>query len=179
MPVAVGLFAASVALRPGLAGVGPLLPRIQRDFAISHAVAGLIPGLMLLFMGLSSLAAPTFVRRAGWLRTATSALVLAGAAGLLRAFAPSITTVVLATIPLGIGAGIAGTALPTAVTDLYPARRATGAAIHALGINVGAAGAAALAVSRGGLDRRLARCVRVLRGGRLPLQRRLGTEHPP
>ena len=53
---------------------------------------------------------------------------------------------VLASIPLGIGAGIAGTALPTAVIDLYPSRRATGAAVHALGINVGAAGAAALAV---------------------------------
>jgi CP family cyanate transporter-like MFS transporter len=146
VPVSAGVFAASVALRPALTGVGPLLPRLQRDLGVSHSVAGLLPGLLLLFMGLSSLAAPGCVRRWGWRRTTTSALLLTTTAALLRAVAPPTVAVILLTIPIGIGAGIAGTTLPAAVTDLYPERRATGAGVHALGINIGAAGAAALAV---------------------------------
>jgi CP family cyanate transporter-like MFS transporter len=129
-----------------LTGIGPLLPRLQRDLDISHSVAGLLPGLLLLFMGLSSLAAPNCTRRWGWRRTTTGALLLATTTALLRAVAPPTLAVILLTIPIGIGVGIAGTALPDAVTDLYPERRATGAGVHALGINIGAAGAAALAV---------------------------------
>jgi MFS transporter, CP family, cyanate transporter len=141
----VGVFAASIALRPALTGVGPLLPRLQRDLGVSHSVAGLLPGLLLLFMGLSSLLAPAGVRRFGWRRATSGALLLATTAALVRAVTPPAVAVILFTIPIGVGAGIAGTGLPTAVTDLYAERRAT-AAVHALGINIGAAGAAALAV---------------------------------
>lgn len=144
--VPLALLAASLALRPPLTALGPLIPRIQKDLAISHTVAGLVPGSVLLFMGLSSLLAPRFVRRVGWFVVCVVALIFAGATGVARAIVPSGAALVLLSMPIGIGAGIAGTALPTAVTDLYPDKRATGAAINALGINIGAAGAAALAI---------------------------------
>jgi MFS transporter, CP family, cyanate transporter len=149
-PVSAGMFAASLVLRPPLAAVGPLIPRLQQDLAISHTTAGLIPGSILLAMGVSSLAGPATVRRYGWFRPATAAVLLAGVAGLARAAMPTAALVVLLSVPIGIAAGLGGTALPTAVNDLYPNRRATGAAVHALGINVGAAGAAALAVPLAG-----------------------------
>jgi CP family cyanate transporter-like MFS transporter len=97
-------------------------------------------------MGLSSLSTPACVRRWGWRRTATAALALTSGAAAIRAVPSRALAVVVLTVPIGIGAGIAGATLPTAVTDLFPTRRATGTAVHALGINVGAAAAAAVAV---------------------------------
>jgi MFS transporter, CP family, cyanate transporter len=146
LPVWATLFCASLVLRPPLAAVGPLIPRLQRDLSISHAVAGLVPAAVLLAMGFSSLAAPRIVRRLGWRRTTTGALALVVVAGAARAAIPSPAALILLSIPIGIGAGVGGTSLPAAVVDLYRTRRATGTAIHALGINIGATGAAALAV---------------------------------
>lgn len=97
-------------------------------------------------MGVSSLLAPVAVRRYGWFWVTAAALGVAGLAAIVRAEIPSGIGVVLCSVPIGIGAGFAGTALPTAVIDLYPGRRGLGAGINALGINIGAAGAAALAV---------------------------------
>jgi MFS transporter, CP family, cyanate transporter len=142
----VPLFAASLVLRPPLAAVGPLVPRLQRDLDISHAVAGLAPAALLLAMGVSSLVAPAVVRRSGWLAATTVALALIGVAGLARAIVPSAAALILLSVPIGVGSGIGGTSLPSAVADLYREHRAAGTAIHALGINVGATGAAALAV---------------------------------
>jgi MFS transporter, CP family, cyanate transporter len=142
----VALFCASLVLRPPLSALGPLIPRIQHDFNISHALAGLAPAGMLLAMGISSLVAPRIVRPVGWSRTTMWALVLIGLAGLARAGLPSVEAIIVLSIPIGIGAGIAGTALPTAVGDLYREHRAAGTAVHALGINIGATAAAALAV---------------------------------
>lgn len=133
-------------LRPPLSAVGPLIPKLQHDLSMTHAVAGLVPAAVLLSMGLSSLSAPTVVRRLGWRNATTAALVLIVVAGAARAAIASPTAVILLSIPIGIGAGIAGTSLPASVVDLYRARRATGTAVHALGINLGATGAAALAV---------------------------------
>jgi CP family cyanate transporter-like MFS transporter len=146
VPSWAALLCASLVLRPPLSAVGPLIPKLQHDLSISHAVAGLVPSAVLLSMGLSSLAAPSFVRRLGWRRTTTAALLLIAAGGAARSAIASAPAVILFSIPIGIGAGIGGTSLPTAVVDLYRTRRATGTAIHALGINIGATGAAALAV---------------------------------
>ena len=40
------LFLAALALRPQLVGIGPLLPRIEEDLSVSHAVAGLLLSLI-------------------------------------------------------------------------------------------------------------------------------------
>lgn len=126
--------------------VGPLVPRLQDDLGVSHAVAGLIPAVLLLAMGISSLTAPRVVRSIGWVWTTTAVLALIVVASTARAVVPSATLVILLSIPIGVGAGIGGASLPAAVADLYRERRAAGTAIHALGINVGALTAAALAV---------------------------------
>lgn len=146
VPISVALFCASLTLRPPLAVVGPLIPSLQNDLAASHVVVGLIPAALLLAMGLSSLVAPAVVKQVGWMWTTTAMLVLIGVAGVGRAAATSAATLILLSIPIGIGAGIGGSSLPAAIGDLYRDRRASGTAIHALGINIGALAAAALAV---------------------------------
>jgi CP family cyanate transporter-like MFS transporter len=119
---------------------------LQNDLAVSHSIAGLIPAALLLAMGLSSLTAAMVVRRAGWVWTTTAMLALIVVASIARAAVPSAILVILLSIPIGIGAGIGGASLPAAIADLYRDSRAAGTAIHALGINVGALTAAALAV---------------------------------
>lgn len=146
IPHWLALFVASAVLRPPLSALGPLIPRMQRGLGMSHAVAGLAPALMLVAMGTSSLVAPRLLRRVGWARTTSWALLLIGLAGEARAYVPTAPALILLSIPVGIGAGLGGTALPAAVGDLYRERRAAGTAIHALGVNIGAAAAAAVAV---------------------------------
>ena len=51
------LFVAALALRPQLVGVGPLLPDIQDDLGVSHAVAGLLGTIPVLCMGVFAPAA--------------------------------------------------------------------------------------------------------------------------
>jgi CP family cyanate transporter-like MFS transporter len=97
-------------------------------------------------MGLASLAAPRVVRRIGWVRTTTGILLLIGLASVARAALPTTTALIALSIPIGVGAGLGGASLPTAIGDLYQDRRAIGTAIHAFGINIGAVCAAALAV---------------------------------
>ena len=41
-PLLVALFLAALALRPQLVGIGPLLPLVQDDLDVTHAVAGLL-----------------------------------------------------------------------------------------------------------------------------------------
>ena len=45
------LFLGALALRPQLVGVGPLLPEIDEDLGVSHAVAGLLGTIPVLCMG--------------------------------------------------------------------------------------------------------------------------------
>ena len=52
-----GLFLAGLALRPQIVGVGPLIPSIQDDLDISHAVAGLLGTIPVLCMGVFALPA--------------------------------------------------------------------------------------------------------------------------
>jgi MFS transporter, CP family, cyanate transporter len=60
-----GLFLAGLALRPQIVGVGPLIPSIQDDLDISHAVAGLLGTIPVLCMGLFALPASLVTRRYG------------------------------------------------------------------------------------------------------------------
>ena len=84
-----GLFAASLSLRPQIVGVGPLLPSIQQGLGVSHSVAGLLPTIVVLCMGLFAPASVRFARRVGARAAITTALVLIGVFGVARACALS------------------------------------------------------------------------------------------
>ena len=144
--VLVGLFAIALALRPQIVGIGPLLPEIQLDLDLSHAVAGLLGTIPVLCMGLF---APPSAYVSGWIgsRAAIGAAVaLIGVAGVARAFAPGAVGVLLLTLPVGIGIAVAGTLLPVAVKERFGDRPAYATGMYATGINAGAMLAAATAV---------------------------------
>ena len=136
------------------------------------------PGLLVLFMGLASFATPACIRRWGWRRTVTAALLLATAAALLRAFATPASVIILLTIPIGIGAGVAvnhadrGSCRPLRRPAVAPGRRCT------------RSGSTSERPGRRGrrptrrLGRRLARGVRDVRADQPRHDRDLGDRHP-
>jgi MFS transporter, CP family, cyanate transporter len=140
------LFLGALALRPQIVGIGPLLPEIQDDLDISHAVAGLLGTIPVLCMGLFAPPAPYVLQWLGSRMAIFAAIVLIGLAGIGRALAPGAVGVILLTFPVGIGIGIAGALLPVAVKERFAHRPAFATGVYATGINTGSALSAALAV---------------------------------
>src|SRR4051794_10261767 len=144
-PLLVALFLAAVTLRPQLVGVGALLPSIQHDLGVSHAVAGLLGTIPVLCMGLFAPPAPFLSRRIGSRAAIASCLALVAVFGVARTLVPSALGVILLTVPVGIGMGLAGALMPVAVKERFAHRPAFATGIYATGINVGAALSSALA----------------------------------
>jgi CP family cyanate transporter-like MFS transporter len=145
-PLLVALFLGALTLRPQLVGVGPLLPSIQTDLGISHAIAGLLGTIPVLCMGLFAPPAPFLSGRIGSRRAIGAALALVGVFGVARAIVPGAAGVVLLTFPLGMGMGLAGAMLPVAVKERFSDRPGFATGAYAAGITIGAAIGAAVAV---------------------------------
>lgn len=142
----VALFASALALRPQLVGIGPLLPEIQDDLAVSHAVAGLLGTIPVLCMGLFAPPAPYLSSRLGSRYAIAACLAAIATFGVARALVPSAAAVILLTVPVGVGIGFAGALLPVAVKERFPHRPAFATGIYATGINLGSAVSASVAV---------------------------------
>jgi MFS transporter, CP family, cyanate transporter len=145
-PLLVALFLAALALRPQLVGVGPLLPAIERDLGISHAVAGLLGTIPVLCMGLFAPPAPFLSGRIGSRLAIGTAAGLIGVFGVVRAVTPGAVGVILLTFPIGIGMGLGNALLPVAVKERFADRPGFATGVYAAGITIGSAIAAAAAV---------------------------------
>jgi CP family cyanate transporter-like MFS transporter len=140
------LFVASLALRPQLVGVGPLLPDVEAGLGVSHAVAGLLGTIPVMCMAVFAPAAAPLTAWAS-LRTAIAACIFAVAVfGLARAAAPGAALVLVVTVPVGVGLAVAGALLPVAVKARFSHRPAFATGVYTTGLSVGAALASALAV---------------------------------
>ena len=146
LPALIALFLAALTLRPQIVGAGPLIPEIQDDFGSSHALVGLIGTIPVLGMGLFAPVAAVLASRIGTRKAMTIALALIGAFGVSRAFSPSAITLVLLTIPVGIGMGLGNALAPLSVKERLPDRISTGTGVYTTGIQIGSTVAAALAV---------------------------------
>jgi CP family cyanate transporter-like MFS transporter len=140
------LFLASLALRPQLVGVGPLLQTIRHSLGVSHSVAGLLSTVVVLCMGLFAPVAYLVARRAGQRWTIAGALALIAVFGVARAVAQPAVAVILLTLPVGIGIAIGGSLMPLVVSESWPERPVLGTAVYVTGISAGAAVSAAVAV---------------------------------
>lgn len=145
LALAAALFAGALALRPQLVGVGPLVPRIQADLDVSHAVVGLLGAIPVLCMGLF---APPSRWLSGYLGSRFAIAASLGCIalfGVARSLAPGAAAVIALTIPVGIGMGFAGALLPVAVKERFAHRPAFATGVYATGISTGSALSAALA----------------------------------
>ncbi|HEX6867271.1 MAG TPA: MFS transporter, partial [Candidatus Limnocylindrales bacterium] len=144
--VVIGLFLGAIALRPQLLAIGPLLPEIREDLGLRASIAGLITTIPVLCMGLFAPVGPRIAARIGpRLALATSIASIAGF-GVVRAAAPDVVPLLLATFGIGVGVGIAGAVPSMVVSQHLPGHRAMGTGAYAGGIVAGSAIAAAIAV---------------------------------
>jgi MFS transporter, CP family, cyanate transporter len=140
------LFLGALALRPQLVGVGPLLPEIDDDLDVSHAVAGLLGTIPVLCMGLFAPPAAHAAARVGTRAAIAACLAAIAVFGLARAAAPGAPLVLALTLPIGIGMGLAGALMPVAVKERFAHRPAFASGVYTTGIQVGSALSSALAV---------------------------------
>lgn len=150
IPVIAGLFVASIALRPQILAIGPLLPILRDDLALPAAVAALLTTIPVLCMGLFAPVGPRLAARVGPRLAFAGCLGLIAGVGVLRAFAPGLPALLLLTVIIGIGIGSAGAIPSMVVAGRIPTRPALGTGAYAAGIVTGSAVAAAVAVPLAG-----------------------------
>lgn len=144
--VAAALFLAAIALRPQIVAIGPLLPELRADLQLSHSEGGLLATIPVMGMGFFSLFAARVNGRFSTDAVVTAALVGTAAFGIARTIAPSLALLFVGTVGVGATAGLAGVMLPVVVKERFARRPAVATGIYAAGIQLGAVGAAALAV---------------------------------
>jgi MFS transporter, CP family, cyanate transporter len=147
---AIALFIVSLGLRPQIVAIGPLVPQIQADLLISHAVVGLLATIPVLCMGVFALVGPWVGRRLGPERAIAAGVGAIALFGLLRAAAPDAITILVLTFGVGIGIAVIGPLVPILIRQRMPDRAATLTGAHAGGIVLGATLAAGLAVPLAG-----------------------------
>jgi CP family cyanate transporter-like MFS transporter len=146
LAVVVALVLVGTALRPQALIIGPLVGLVQDELGMSHAVAGLLSTIPVLCM---SLLAPLGPVLAGWMgpRMGTAVCVgLVGAFGILRGLLPDTTTVLLATVGVGVGMAVVGPILPMIVRARLPNNPAAGTGAYVVGFVIGGSITAAVAV---------------------------------
>lgn len=148
LPIAViaGLFLASLALRPQLLAIGPLLPLIRDDLDLSASVAGLLTAIPVLCMGIFAPIGPHVAARLGPQRAFAAFLAAIIVFGIVRSQAGDPILVLAATFGIGVGIGMAGAVPAMIVSARLPGRPALGTGAYAGGIVAGSTLAAGLAV---------------------------------
>jgi CP family cyanate transporter-like MFS transporter len=146
LAVVAGLFVASLALRPQLLAVGPLLPLIRTDLGLSASLAGLLTTIPVLCMGIFAPVGPQIAGRLGPRTAFAVCLGLISVLGVIRAVVPAYPLVLLATFGIGVAIGVAGAIPSMVVSKRIAMRPALGTGAYAAGIVAGSTLAAGLAV---------------------------------
>jgi MFS transporter, CP family, cyanate transporter len=148
IPVAViaGLFLASLAMRPQILAIGPLLPFIREDLGLSAGIAGLLTTIPVLCMGLFAPIGPRLAARLGAGAAFVACLTAIVGFGAIRALSPGVPLVLATTLGIGVGIGSAGAIPSMIVSRRVPARPVLGTGAYAGGIVAGSTIAAAIAV---------------------------------
>ncbi|WP_460141236.1 MFS transporter [Pseudomonas sp. S2_E01] len=134
----IGLLVLSIALRPAIISVGPILLLIQQHFHLSYTQAALLTSIPDVCMGVFALMVPNLARRFGIDRCVVVALLLLGVATLLRAVSPNAFFLLASTFAASVGIAIAGAMTGGWIKTHFPHRAALFMGIYAAGLSVGA-----------------------------------------
>ena len=130
----VAVFLAGIGARIQLIIVGPVLPELTAELAISHAVAGLLITLPVLLMAAVAIPSAGLGNRFGSRRVMAASLAILAIGGSVRPVCSDAVWLLGWTIPIGVGIGIVGVILPIFVkqhSSEMPAR-ATGMYVTAM-----------------------------------------------
>ena len=126
--------------------IGPLVGQVQADLAMSHGVAGLLSTIPVLCMGLLAPLGPVLAASIGPKLGVAICVALVAVFGVARAFLPDATTVLLATVGIGVGMAIVGPILSMIVRARLPNHPAAGTGAYVVGFVIGGTITAAVAV---------------------------------
>jgi CP family cyanate transporter-like MFS transporter len=143
--VLVGLLALALNLRAALAGYPPLLEAVRADLGISAGSAGFVQTAAILMMAAGSFAGPALGARFGSERALTAAVALVAVGSLARGL-PAAVPLVVGSVLIGFGIGLAGVLLTGMVKEYVPARAGTATGGYVVAMMVGATVASAVAV---------------------------------
>lgn len=146
LAVVAGLFLVSIAMRPQVLAIGPLLPLIREDLDLSAGIAGLLTTIPVMCMGIFAPFGPRLAARLGPRSALAVCLALIAGFGLIRTVAPTVPLVLLATFAIGVGIGVGGAIPAMFVAGRIAHRPALGTGVYATGIVAGSTIAAAIAV---------------------------------
>ncbi|RON57817.1 MFS transporter [Pseudomonas frederiksbergensis] len=140
---AVGLLILSLALRPAIISIGPILLDIRQAFNLSFTQASLLTSIPDLCMGFLALASPLLAKRFGINGTVIGSLVLLGLGVVLRSWMESVAGLLLTTFIIGIGIAVAGSLIGGWIKEFYSAHAPMFMGIYSTGLSLGATAAAA------------------------------------
>lgn len=144
------MFIASLAMRPQILAIGPLLPLIRSDLGLPAGIAGLLTTIPVLCMGIFAPVGPRLAARFGASTAFALCLSTVVIFGIIRSLAPSVPLLMLATFAIGIGIGSAGAIPSMIVAQRMPTRPALGTGAYAGGIVAGSTLASGFAVPLAG-----------------------------
>ena len=133
-----GLIVLSLALRPAIVSIGPVLLLIRERFELSYSQASLLTTIPDICMGVFALLAPRVAGKFGVDRSIVGALALLGVAVVGRAMAPSVLLLLTCTTLVGIGIAISGALIGGWIKSHFPGHAAFFVGIYAGGLSIGA-----------------------------------------
>ncbi len=137
-------WAASVNGRAPLFALGPVLPLVVDDLGLSFTVAGLLPSLPLVLMGLLAIPGGFLSDRFGHRRLIAASLLAIALGGGGRALASSAVVLLLTTVALGAAIGLMQPSLAAVARDAWPHRVGVATAVYSNGFIVGSYASVAL-----------------------------------
>ncbi|MNR84396.1 putative transporter YycB [compost metagenome] len=140
----IGLLILSLALRPGIVSIGPILLQIQNEFALSYTKSSFLIAIPDVCMGVFALFVPRIARSFGSDRSVIAALALMAAAMIARAFSESVFALLFSTLLVGIGIAISGSLVGGWIKAHFPREASFFMGIYAAGLSIGATAAAVL-----------------------------------
>lgn len=141
----IGIIMIATTLRAPITSVGPLIETIRVNTGMSHTLAGLLTTFPLLAFAVLSPLAPRIARKWGMERTLFLG-VSAVTVGIVLRFAPTIATLFIGTILLGLGIAISNVLLPSLIKRDFPHRVGVMTGIYSVSMNVFAAIASGISI---------------------------------
>ncbi len=133
----VRLWLGGMALRLTFLAVPPVLPLIGHDLDLNATSIGVLTGVPVLMLGLAALLGSLLIVTFGAQTSVFVGLTAAGVASALRALAPEIISLDVATLIMGAGIAAAQPAMAAVVRDWMPTRIGFGTAVYTNGLLVG------------------------------------------
>lgn len=127
----VAMIVIAMALRPGIASIGPILPLISRAFSLSHAAASLLTTIPILLMGVLAIPSAWMAKVFGRARVLLASLLVLLVSMVARTFAANVAVLFLSTVGVGSGIAVAGTLFAGLIKSRFPAKVALMMSLYA------------------------------------------------